>query len=77
MFSIFPGRPRALFGLGALFLGGISSRVAALASEGNALERFLGGLSHFFGLVLLIYALIQTVASVGLWFIQTGRGSSG
>jgi hypothetical protein len=76
MFSIFPGRLRALFGLGALFLSGISSRVAALASEGTALERFLVGLSHFFGLALLIYALIQTVASVGLLFTQTGSGSS-
>jgi uncharacterized membrane protein (DUF2068 family) len=53
-----------------MFLGGISSRVAALASEGNALERFLGGLGHFLGMALLIYAALQIIAAIGLLLTQ-------
>ena len=69
-FPFYRGGLVALFSLGAMILGGISSRVAALASEGNALERFLGGLGHFLGMALLIYALVQIVATIGLLSAQ-------
>ena len=70
-FQFFRGVLVALVGFGAMFLGNISSRVASLASEGNALERFLGGLGHLLGIALLIYAVIQIATGLGLLLRQS------
>jgi uncharacterized membrane protein (DUF2068 family) len=36
----------------------------------NNLQRFLGGLGHFVGVALLIYAAVQIVAGIGLLLLQ-------
>jgi len=61
----------ALFALGVYFVSGMASRVAALAAEGNTLQRVLHGFGHFIGAALLIYALILVVLGVGLLLRQS------
>lgn len=60
----------ALAALGVLFVGGVASRVAGLAAEGNALQRFLLGFGKFVGLALLVYAGIQALLGLGLLLRQ-------
>lgn len=60
----------ALFALGVYFVSGMASRVAALATEGNVLQRVLYGFGHFIGMAMLIYALILVLLGAGLLFRQ-------
>ncbi len=60
----------ALAALGVLFVGGMASRVAGLAAEGNTLQRFLMGFGRFVGLALLVYAAIQALLGLGLLLRQ-------
>ena len=55
-----------LLALGLLFVGGMASRLASLAAEGNGVQRFLSGFGHFLFVAFLIYALIMAVLGVGL-----------
>ena len=61
----------ALFALGVYFVSGMASRVAALAAEGNTLQRVLHGFGHFIGAAMLIYALILVVLGAGLLLRQS------
>ena len=56
LFQFFRGALVALFALGIFFVGGMASRLASLAAEGNMLQRFIAGFGHFVGVALLIYA---------------------
>jgi hypothetical protein len=56
----------ALLALGALLLGGMASRFAGLAAEGNSLQGILSGLSRFIFVALLMYARITLALGVGL-----------
>ena len=69
-FQFFRGAIVALFAAGIFFVGGMASRLAALAAEGNNLQKFLGGLGHFVGVALLIYAAVQIVSGIGLLLQQ-------
>ena len=69
-FQFFRAAVVALFAAGVFFVGGMASRLAALATEGNNLQRFLGSLGHFVGVALLIYAAVQIVAGIGLLLQQ-------
>ena len=69
-FEFFRGGVVALFAGGIFFLGGMAARLAALAAEGNNLQRFLGGLGHFIGVALLIYATVQIISGIGLLLLQ-------
>jgi hypothetical protein len=57
--------------LGVLFVGEVASRLAGLAAEGNALQRFLAGFGKFVGLALLIYAAIMLLLGIGLLLRQS------
>jgi uncharacterized membrane protein (DUF2068 family) len=69
-FQFFRGAMMTLAGLGVLFAGGLASRLAAVAAEGNTLQRILSGLGHFLGIALLLYALIHFVLGAGLLLAQ-------
>jgi hypothetical protein len=56
----------ATLALGVLFLGGLASRLAALAAEGNSLQRILSGFGHFVSMLLVVYACITLVLGIGL-----------
>jgi hypothetical protein len=56
--------------LGVLFVGGVASRLAGLAAEGNTLQRFLAGFGKFVGVALFIYAAIQLLLGAGLLLRQ-------
>jgi len=56
--------------LGVVFVGGVASRLAGLAAEGNTLQRFLASLGKFVGVALLIYAAIQLLLGIGLLLRQ-------
>jgi hypothetical protein len=56
----------AILALGILFVGGMASRLAAVATEGNAVQRLLSGFGHFLAMAFLISALIMAVLGIGL-----------
>jgi hypothetical protein len=56
----------AIFALAILFVGGMASRLAAVAAEGNAVQRILSGFGHFLAMAFLICALITAVLGIGL-----------
>jgi hypothetical protein len=70
LFQFFRGALVALFAVGIFLVGGLASRVAALAAEGNTIQRVLGGLGHFVGVALLIYAAAQIICGIGLLLLQ-------
>jgi uncharacterized membrane protein len=69
-FQFFRAALIALVAGGVMFVGGMASRLASLASEGNRLQEFLGSFGKFLGMVLLVYAGIQLVLGVGLLLRQ-------
>ncbi len=56
----------AILALGIRCVGGMASRLASLASEGNAVQQSLCSLGHFLFMALLIYALILVILGFGL-----------
>ncbi|HTQ96031.1 MAG TPA: DUF2127 domain-containing protein, partial [Candidatus Acidoferrum sp.] len=52
------------------FVGGMASRLASLAAEGNSIQNFLSGFGRFISMALLIYAAIILVLGFGLLFSQ-------
>jgi Predicted membrane protein (DUF2127) len=70
VFQLFRGALVALFALGIFFVGGMASRLASLAAEGNTLQRFIAGFGHFVGVALLIYAAVQIVSGIGLLLLH-------
>jgi hypothetical protein len=56
--------------LGVLFVGGVASRLASLAAEGNSLQRILSGFGYIVSVLLLLYACITLFLGIGLLFGQ-------
>jgi len=56
----------AALALGVLLVGGLASKLAAMAAEGNSIERILSGFGHFISAVLLVYAGIILILGIGL-----------
>jgi uncharacterized membrane protein (DUF2068 family) len=69
-FEFFRAALLAALGLGVLLVGGLASRLAALAAEGNSMQRILSGFGHFISAILLIYAGILVIAGIGLLMSQ-------
>jgi hypothetical protein len=61
----------AALGLGVLFVGGLASRLAALAAEGNSMQRILAGMGHFVSAILLVYAGVILIIGIGLLMSQS------
>jgi len=55
-----------LIALGILFVGGLASRLASAAAEGDTAQRFLSGLGHLLAVAFLLYALIVAALGIGL-----------
>jgi hypothetical protein len=70
-FQLLPGFVVGLFALGVYFVTGMAARVAALAAEGNTLQRALHGFGRFIGAAMLIYALILIALGAGLLLRQS------
>ena len=60
----------ASLALGVFFVGGMASRLASLAAEGNTIQSFLSGFGRFLSMALLIYAAILLTLGFGLLFSQ-------
>ncbi|HTZ48421.1 MAG TPA: hypothetical protein VMH20_12560 [Verrucomicrobiae bacterium] len=69
-FQFFRAFLLCILALGARFLGSVAARLASVASEGNAAQRFLSGFGHFLSMALLIYAVILIVLGLGLLWRQ-------
>lgn len=69
-YQILRGVLGVLFGLGILLFTGLAARLASLAAEGNAVERYLHGLGHVAGLAIIIFAGLHLVAGYGLLQMQ-------
>lgn len=65
-FQFFRAFLLCVLALGARFLGGMAARLASVASEGNAAQRFLSGFGHFLSMAFLIYAVILIILGIGL-----------
>ncbi len=65
-FQFFRSALLAIFALGTLFVGGMASRLAAVAAEGNAVQRLLSSFGHFLAMAFLICAVVMAVLGIGL-----------
>ena len=70
IYQILRGILGVLFALGILLFTGLAARLAAIASEGNFVERLLGGLGHLLGIGVLLFALAHLLAAFGLFKMQ-------
>jgi uncharacterized membrane protein (DUF2068 family) len=55
-----------LFGLSILAFTGLAAKLASLAAEANAAQRFLTGLGHLAGLIVIVFAVLHLAAGYGL-----------
>lgn len=69
-FQFVRGALVAVLAAGIFLASGLAARIAGMAEEGNLLQRVLGGLGHFLGIALLIYAGIALVLGAGLLLRQ-------
>jgi len=60
-----------ILALGVRFVGGMAARLASVATEGNAAQRFLSGFGHFLSMAFLIYAAIIIILGIGLLLRQS------
>jgi p-aminobenzoyl-glutamate transporter AbgT len=67
IYQILRGILGMLFALGILLFTGLAAKLASLASEGNFVERMLGGLGHMLGYAVLLFALAHLLAGFGLF----------
>jgi hypothetical protein len=56
-----------VFGLFILFYKGPANQFVSRASEGNAVERFVGTFGHAAGVVIIVFALVHIVAGYGVF----------
>jgi uncharacterized membrane protein (DUF2068 family) len=69
-YQILRGVIGLLFGLSVLLFTGLVARVASFAAEGNAIARWLQGLGHVAGLVIIVFALAHMLAGYGVLQMQ-------
>jgi hypothetical protein len=67
VYQVLRGILGVLFALGILLFTGLANKLASLASEGNFVERILGGLGHLLGIGVLLFALAHLLAGLGLF----------
>jgi len=59
-----------VFGLSVLLFTGLAVKLASLAAEGNAVERFLRSFGHVAGLVIIVFAVVHMLAGYGVLQMQ-------
>lgn len=65
-YQILRGLISGLFGLSILAFAGLAAKLASLAAEGNAMQRFLSGSGHIAGLIVLVVAVLHFAAGYGI-----------
>src|SRR4030095_7832825 len=70
IYQMLRGFIQVLFALGVWIFTGLTAKLAAVAAEGNAVARFLSSFGKYLGLALLLFAVINVVVGIGLWFMQ-------
>ena len=66
-YQILRGVLGVLFGLCLLLFTGLAGKLAALASEGNAVERILHNFGRMAGLGVIAFAILHLLAGFGLF----------
>ena len=69
-YQILRGVLYALFALSILAFAGLGAKLASFASEGNAMQRFLGSFGHMAGIIVLVAAIFHFAAGYGLLQMQ-------
>ena len=69
-YQILRGLLSLLFGLCVLLFSGLAAKLASLAAEGNAVERFLSAFGHAAGLGIAVFALVHMIGGVGVLQMQ-------
>lgn len=69
-YQILRGVLYLLVGLSILVFAGLAAKLASLASEGNAMHRFISTFGHWSGLVILVAAFFHFAAGYGLLQMQ-------
>jgi hypothetical protein len=69
-YQILRGVLYALFGLSIVAFAGLAGKLASFASEGNAMQRYLGTFGHMAGLIVLVAAVFNFAAGYGLLQMQ-------
>ena len=67
IYQILRGLVGMLFACGILISAGLALKLAAIAADGNALERWLHGAGRLFGITILVFGLIHVIAGLGLF----------
>ena len=70
IYQVVRGVFQLLFALGVILFTGLTAKLASLAAEGNAISRFLVAFGKYLGIALIVFALVQVVLGLGLWFMQ-------
>ncbi|MFI5113746.1 MAG: hypothetical protein ACHP7J_01285 [Terriglobales bacterium] len=70
LYQILRGILGVLFALGILLFTSLAAKLVSLASEGNFVERILGGMGHLLGIGVLLFALAHVLAGFGLFKMQ-------
>ena len=69
-YQILRGVLSGLFGLSILAFAGLAAKLASLAAEGNALQRFIHYSGHIAGLMIMVAAVFHIVAGFGVLGMQ-------
>jgi hypothetical protein len=69
-YQILRGVLYALFACSILAFAGLGAKLASLAAEGNAMQRYLGSFGHMAGLVVLVAAGFHLAAGYGILQMQ-------
>lgn len=69
-YQILRGVIGLLFGLSILLFTGLIAKIASLAAEGNAIQRWLQGLGHAAGIVIVLFAVAHMLAGYGVLQMQ-------
>jgi len=70
IYQILSGLLKVVFALSVMVFTGLATKLASIASEGGAMERYLRGFGHFLGIGILVMGLIHVAAGWGLLKVQ-------
>jgi len=59
-----------LLGLSLMLFTGLAAKLASLAAEGNAVERYVHSLGHMAGLAVIVFGVIHMLAGYGVLQIE-------
>ncbi len=69
-YQILRGLLSLLLGLSLLLFSGLAAKLASLAAEGSAVERFMHSAGHVAGLSVIVFGVIHILAGYGVLQMQ-------